>query len=44
MGEDRMIKGWKIHESSVAGKLNKFVIIKDQVWFLAMEERSAGPY
>ncbi len=40
MAEGRMIKGWKVHESPVPGKLNKFVITENQAWFLAMEDRS----
>ncbi len=40
MAEGRMIKGWKVHESPVPRKLNKFVITENQAWFLAMEDRS----
>lgn len=44
MAEGHMIKGYKIHESPVLGKLNKFVITEDQAWFLAMEDKAQLPF
>jgi hypothetical protein len=40
VGEGRMMNGWKVHESPVPGKSNKFVVTEDQIWFLAFEDKA----